>query len=66
MNQTHLSLALFLPGVMDDRGKFIYISREELEGVARFIRQRGRITITDLAEASGTLISLTPDAPVQA
>ncbi|XP_068208581.1 DDRGK domain-containing protein 1-like [Palaemon carinicauda] len=31
-----------LTGVIDDRGKFIYISQEELEGVAKFIRQRGR------------------------
>merc|ERR1712079_525551 len=29
-----------LTGVIDDRGKFIYISQEELEAVAKFIRQQ--------------------------
>ena len=43
---------------MDDRGKFIYISEEELKAVAKFIRQRGRISISDLAESSNSLIKL--------
>ena len=43
---------------MDDRGKFIYISHQELEDVARYVKQRGRVAITELAEASSTLISL--------
>ncbi|XP_031549566.1 DDRGK domain-containing protein 1-like [Actinia tenebrosa] len=47
-----------ITGVIDDRGKFIYISKEELESVAKFIRQRGRVTITDLAESSNKLINL--------
>lgn len=47
-----------LTGVVDDRGKFIYISREELESVAKFIRQQGRVSITDLAANSNKLISL--------
>jgi len=47
-----------LTGIMDDRGKFIYISEEELEGVAKFIKQRGRISIADLAESSNTLINM--------
>eukprot|EP00112_Aurelia_sp_Birch-Aquarium-sp1_P001099 Seg1113.4 transcript_id=Seg1113.4/GoldUCD/mRNA.D3Y31 product="hypothetical protein" protein_id=Seg1113.4/GoldUCD/D3Y31 len=47
-----------LTGVMDDRGKFIYISQEELEDVARYVKQRGRVAISDLAEASSSLISL--------
>lgn len=49
-----------LTGVLDDRGKFIYISEEELAAVAKFIRQRGRISITELAESSNNLINLTP------
>nr|CAG4638896.1 EOG090X0N9E [Cyclestheria hislopi] len=48
-----------LTGVIDDRGKFIYISREEMEAVAKFIRQRGRVSLTDLAESSNQLIQLT-------
>lgn len=47
-----------LTGVIDDRGKFIYISREELEGVAKFIRQRGRVSLAELAESSSSLITL--------
>ena len=47
-------------GVIDDRGKFIYISHEEMEAVAKFIRQRGRVSITDLAESSNQLIHLDP------
>jgi len=53
-----------LTGVMDDRGKFIYISEEELNNIAKFIKQRGRISITDLAESSNTLIKLLPDKNV--
>lgn len=49
-----------LTGVLDDRGKFIYISPEELQSVAKFIRQRGRISITELAESSNNLINLAP------
>ncbi|PIK52822.1 putative DDRGK domain-containing protein 1 [Apostichopus japonicus] len=50
-----------LTGVIDDRGKFIFITPQELEDVAKFIRQRGRVSISELAEASNTLINLTPE-----
>lgn len=49
-----------LTGVIDDRGKFIYVSQEEMEAVAKFIRQRGRVSIQELAENSNQLINLTP------
>jgi len=49
-----------ITGVIDDRGKFIYISENELNAVAKFIRQRGRISMTELAESSNSLINLTP------
>ncbi|KAL4709516.1 hypothetical protein ACJJTC_007247 [Scirpophaga incertulas] len=49
-----------LTGVIDDRGKFIYISRKELEDVAKFIKQRGRVSIVELAESSNELINLNP------
>lgn len=45
-------------GVMDDRGKFIFVSREEMAAVADFIRGRGRIAIAELAAKSATLIDL--------
>ena len=49
---------LFASGVIDDRGKFIYISRDELEAVAKYIKQQGRVSITDLAASSNKLIKL--------
>ena len=45
-------------GVVDDRGKFIYISREELEAVAKFIKQRGRVSISEISDSSNSLINL--------
>ena len=47
-----------LTGVIDDRGKFIFISREELEAVAKFIKQQGRVSIADLAMNSNKLVTL--------
>ena len=47
-----------LTGVIDDRGKFIFISDEELNAVAKFIRQRGRVSISELAESSNKLINI--------
>ncbi|KAK6636614.1 hypothetical protein RUM43_010276 [Polyplax serrata] len=49
-----------LTGVIDDRGKFIFISQEELDAVAKFVKQRGRVSIAELVENSNRLISLTP------
>ncbi|KAM8904606.1 DDRGK domain-containing protein 1 [Spinachia spinachia] len=51
-----------LTGVIDDRGKFIFITPEELDSVARFISQRGRVSITELAQASNSLINLMPES----
>ncbi|XP_056882574.1 DDRGK domain-containing protein 1-like [Takifugu flavidus] len=51
-----------LTGVIDDRGKFIYITPAELDSVAQFIRQRGRVSISELAQASNSLINLTPES----
>ncbi|XP_018327876.1 DDRGK domain-containing protein 1 [Agrilus planipennis] len=49
-----------LTGVIDDRGKFIYVSPQEMDAVAKFIKQRGRVSIAELAENSNQLINLTP------
>lgn len=50
-----------LTGVIDDRGKFIYITKDEYEAVAKFIKQRGRVSISELAESMNRLINLNPD-----
>jgi len=55
---TQLQADGLLTGVIDDRGKFIFVSQEELEAVAKFIRQQGRVSITDLAMSSNQLIKL--------
>merc|ERR1719348_1345792 len=55
---TQLQVDGLLTGVIDDRGKFIYVSQEELDAVAKFIRNQGRVSISDLAMSSNQLISL--------
>ncbi len=47
-----------LSGVMDERGKYIYISEEEMNAVAGFIRTQGRVAIAELAVKSSKLIDL--------
>lgn len=49
-----------LIGIIDDRGKFISITHDELESVAKFIRQRGRVTVDELVINSNKLINLQP------
>ena len=51
-----------ITGVIDDRGKFIHISMEEMEAVAKFIKQRGRVAIAELVSSSNTLINLQPES----
>jgi DDRGK domain-containing protein 1 len=45
-------------GVFDDRGKFIYVSPEEMKAVADFITRRGRVSIAELAAESSKLLHL--------
>ncbi|CAI5463426.1 unnamed protein product [Closterium sp. Yama58-4] len=47
-----------ISGVMDDRGKFIFISPDEMKAVASYIRASGRVSIADLAARSNELIDL--------
>lgn len=47
-----------LSGVMDDRGKYIYISLEEMKAVADYIKRRGRVSISHLASKSNQFIDL--------
>eukprot|EP00216_Chloropicon_sp_CCMP2111_P005704 CAMPEP_0198237432 /NCGR_PEP_ID=MMETSP1446-20131203/3292_1 /TAXON_ID=1461542 ORGANISM="Unidentified sp, Strain CCMP2111" /NCGR_SAMPLE_ID=MMETSP1446 /ASSEMBLY_ACC=CAM_ASM_001112 /LENGTH=329 /DNA_ID=CAMNT_0043919599 /DNA_START=199 /DNA_END=1188 /DNA_ORIENTATION=- len=49
-----------ITGVMDDRGKFIYISPEEMRAVADYLEKRGRVGITELANKSNEFIDLVP------
>jgi len=47
-----------LSGVIDDRGKFIFITKEEFDAVAKFIVRKGRVSIHDIASESNRLIKL--------
>jgi len=54
-----------LHGVIDDRGKFICITEEEMQKVRKFIERRGRVSVSDLAIESNKLIDLTPKKSVK-
>ncbi|GMJ05138.1 hypothetical protein like AT4G27120 [Hibiscus trionum] len=49
-----------LSGVMDDRGKYIYISMDEMQAVADYIKRQGRVSISHLASKSNQFIDLEP------
>ena len=49
-----------LTGVIDERGKFIYITPAEMRAVAKFVQRKGRVRISALAQESNRLIDLTP------
>lgn len=48
---------------MDDRGKYIYISQEEMQAVADYIKREGRVSIAHLANMSNKFIDLEPKLP---
>jgi DDRGK domain-containing protein 1 len=47
-----------LTGVLDDRGKYIFITPQEFQQVAAFIKRRGRVSISDIVAESNKLINL--------
>uniref|UniRef100_A0AC35TIN8 DDRGK domain-containing protein 1 n=1 Tax=Rhabditophanes sp. KR3021 TaxID=114890 RepID=A0AC35TIN8_9BILA len=47
-----------ISGVIDDRGKFIYITEAEWTSVAQFINNRGRVSLQEIIDSSNCLISL--------
>ncbi|XP_011628901.1 DDRGK domain-containing protein 1 [Amborella trichopoda] len=49
-----------LSGVMDDRGKYIYISPEEMKAVADYLKRQGRVSISHLGSQSNQFIDLEP------
>lgn len=53
-----LELMGYVTGVIDDRGKFIYVSEEELSKVAKFINRKGRVSIAAIAAESNKLLDL--------
>ena len=47
-----------ITGVVDDRGKFIYVSRDEMKRLADFVRRKGRVSISELVRESNSIIDL--------
>jgi len=47
-----------ITGVMDDRGKYVHITDDEMQQVADFMLQRGRVSRSELASMSNKLIDL--------
>lgn len=49
-----------LTGVIDDRGKYIYIKKEELLQIKNMIQAKGRINRRDLVLECSRIVSLEP------
>jgi DNA-binding MarR family transcriptional regulator len=47
-----------ITGIIDERGKFIYITPQEMLNIAKFINNRGRISISEIAHESNKLVHL--------
>ena len=45
-----------LTGLLDERGKYIFTSRDELAKVAGFILKKGRVSVAELAAAANSII----------
>jgi len=56
----HLEKGGQISGIFDDRGKFVYIERKEMEGVADWLNKKGRIGRADLVAACNRIIRLNP------
>ncbi|KAJ0396319.1 hypothetical protein P43SY_006630 [Pythium insidiosum] len=50
-----------ITGIIDDRGKFIYITEEEMDSVAKFINRKGRLGLSELSKECNKLIRLDVD-----
>merc|ERR1712066_1142359 len=49
-----------ISGIFDDRGKFIYITQEEMQEVAAWLQRKGRINRGELVAACNRLVRLNP------
>jgi len=55
---TQLEQESRITGIVDERGKFIYVSPQEMANIAKFINNRGRISISEIAHESNKLVHL--------
>lgn len=49
-----------LRGIIDERGRFIALTDEEMTAVATFILKRGRVSIANIAREASKLVDLDP------
>lgn len=50
-----------ITGIIDDRGKFIYITEDEMEKVVKYIQRKGRMSLSELSKECNKLIRLEGD-----
>jgi len=55
-----LEASKVLNGVIDDRGKYIYITDQEFDEIANYIKKRGRVSRADLLIECNKVIKLNP------
>ena len=61
VNRIHeLENAGYLGGILDDRGKYIYITQEEFLAFKKYVEARGRVTRIELCSEGNRLIRLNP------
>jgi len=48
--------------VTDDRGKFIHITQQEFDAVARYVKNKGRVSKAELLNECNKLIRTAPKA----
>jgi len=51
-----------LSGIFDDRGKYVYVTLEEMQSVADWLQKKGRISRADLVAACNRMVRLEPTA----
>lgn len=49
-----------IQGIFTDRGKYIYLTTEDLENVANYIKRKGKVTIPELVDECVRMIDLSP------
>lgn len=55
-----------LTGVIDDRGKYIYLTIKELEGILNLIKSQGKINRADLVKECSRIVHMEPSAEAKA
>ena len=54
-----------LSGITDDRGKFIHITEQEFDSVAKYVLAKGRVNRQELLNEANKIIRMEPTAADQ-